>query len=331
MKICLTANSGGHLNQLLQLQPFYTNYEYFFITNRTGFSEELSRTAKVYFVEKFIMKEIISKFQLFKPLKNLLQSIIPLIREKPDLIITTGAGVSLGACIIGKVIRSRIVFIESIARTSTPSSFGKVIKHLADKTYVQWPELQKYYKDSEYAGIIFNFNEIKNNPFPSNEIRKILVTFGTYKLQFNRILKELDSLIESGNLKAEIIAQIGHSDYKPKHFEHFDYCAQSRMHSLISESDLVICQGGSGSIMDSLMRGKKVIAVPRMMVFGEFFDDHQVELVGEMEKANLIQAVYKIEDLHSAINNVETFIPDLKKINYTPFYKKLGESFKVCE
>ena len=71
MKICLTANSGGHLNQLLQLRSIYKNYEYFFITDRNAFSEELAKTENVYFVEKFVIKEIFLKHQYYKPLKNL--------------------------------------------------------------------------------------------------------------------------------------------------------------------------------------------------------------------------------------------------------------------
>jgi len=327
MKICLTANSGGHLNQLLQLKPFYENHEYFFLTNKTPFSEELSRFEKVYFVEKFIIKEMLSKLQFIKPFKNLYQTIKPFYKEKPDVIITTGAGVSLGACLIGKLIRCRIVFIESIARTNSPSTFGKLAKYIADLIFVQWRGLQTYYSNSIYSGIIFNFNNINDDIFKTGEIKKILVTFGTYKLQFNRILIELDNLKKSGELKAEIVAQIGASDYIPENFEYFDYCGQSVMHSLISESDLIICQGGSGSIMDSLMMGKRVIAIPRLKCFGEFLDDHQLELVKEMEDAGLILAVYNIHDLFSVIKSIEKFKPKLNELKNFSIISQIEKLF----
>lgn len=325
MKICLTANSGGHLNQLLQLKQLQRDNDCFFITNKTRFSEELAQSRRVYFVDKVIIREAIKKARFGAPLRNIFQSLKPLLNEKPDVIITTGAGASLGACLIGKLLGCRVVFIESIARTSQPSTFGKAVKHLANKIFVQWPDLVAHYKNASHAGIIFDFNHLHDGSFEEKEPRNILVTFGTYNLQFNRILIELDRLKEANRLPAEIVAQTGDSDYQPRQFEHFAYCEQSKMHALVDNCDLVICQGGSGSIMDSLLKGKKVIAIPRRVAFGEFFDDHQVELVNQMEKAGLILAVHDIKDLMDAIEASRTFRPRLDSLKNSPFSQTLQQ------
>lgn len=309
MKICLTANSGGHLNQLLHLSPFYKKYEYFFVTDKNSFSEELSESEKVYFIEKFVFKEVIKKRKFIQPIKNILQAIIIFIKERPDIVITTGAGAAFGPWLLGKIFL-KTIFIESIARTNEPSTFGRVFGRRSDKVFVQWQSMKEYYPKAVYTGIIFSFKDIKAD---KTKIDKIFITVGTYHLQFDRLFIEIDNLIEKGILKQKVIAQIGSTKYTPKHYEYFDYCGQKKLHDIIANIDLVICQGGSGSIMDSLLRGKKVIGVPRLLEYKEFFDNHQIQLVGELEHSGLILAVYDIKNLEDIIKKAESFIPEFGK------------------
>jgi UDP-N-acetylglucosamine--N-acetylmuramyl-(pentapeptide) pyrophosphoryl-undecaprenol N-acetylglucosamine transferase len=326
MKICLTANSGGHLNQLLQLKSFYKNHDYFFVTDKNAFSQELAKKELVYFVEKFIFKEIISKFQFIKPVKNIFKSFVIFLKERPDIIITTGAGTAFGMWLFGKFFK-KTIFIESIARTNAPSTFGKQIGFRSDKVFVQWRNMMQYYNDAVYAGIIFNFNDI-DIKLKNSKIKNIFVTTGTYKLQFNRILTEIDILIENKKINCNVIAQIGSSTYKPKHYKFFDFCGQVELHKQIDNADLIICQGGSGSIMDSLLKGKRVIAVPRLMEFNEFFDNHQIQLVGELESSGLIMAVNDIYDLLNAIKNADKFKPKFNSMNQSKFGSLLEDTIK---
>lgn len=324
MKICLTANSGGHLNQLIQLKALYSRYDHFFVTDRNSFSEELAKTENVYFVQKFIIREVISKFQFLKPLKNIVQSLVIFFKERPRIIITTGAGTSMGIWLMGKIFFQKTIFIESVARTDEPSTFGKIIGRRSGVVFVQWEKMLNFYKKGVYSGLIFDFKNVKIKGTDS-KIKKIFLTAGTYKLQFNRLLNEVDRLIEKGHLNCKISAQIGSSDYLPKHFDYFDYCGQKQLHKAIEESDLVICQGGSGSIMDSLLRGKRVIAIPRLPEFNEFFDNHQIQLSGELERLGLILAVYEINKLGDVIEKAKDFKPDFRRINQTKFYDYLED------
>lgn len=323
MRICLTANSGGHLNQLLQLKSFYKNYKYFFVTDENAFSKELSKNEKVYFVEKFIFEEIISKLEFIKPIKNILKSFIIFLKERPDVIITTGAGTAFGMWLFGRLFK-KTVFIESIARTTEPSTFGKTIGSRSNVVFVQWQNMLQHYKNAVYAGIIFNFNDIKTK-MVGQGIKNIFITTGTYKLQFNRLIAEIDMLIENKKIRANVIAQIGSSTYKPKNFTYFEFCGQIELHKHIDNADLIICQGGSGSIMDSLLKGKRVIAIPRLTEFNEFFDDHQIQLVSELEQLGLILAAYNINSLGNIINKAKKFNPQFNKLNKSRYSKYLSE------
>lgn len=77
----------------------------------------------------------------------------------------------------------------------------------------------------------------------------IFVILGTQKFQFNRLLKELDVLVENGSLREEVFAQIGHSDYEPQHYQFKRFVNQEEFEQLIDCSSVVITHSGVGSII----------------------------------------------------------------------------------
>ena len=75
-------------------------------------------------------------------------------KEKPDVIITTGALLSFPFCFIGRK-KSKIIYIESFARVNNKSLTGKLIYPFADLFIVQWKSMLKYYPKAKYTGGIF--------------------------------------------------------------------------------------------------------------------------------------------------------------------------------
>jgi len=137
MKICMTSSAGGHLNQLLKLLPI-VGKDTFFITSACHMKNVL-KNYKMYYMEDPVRR----------PLKFLINSIKAfsiLMKEKPKVIITTGAGIVVPICLIGKLFfRTRIIFIESLSRVETPSMTGKILYPLSDVFIVQWKQLLKFY------------------------------------------------------------------------------------------------------------------------------------------------------------------------------------------
>ena len=132
----------------------------------------------------------------------------------------------------------------------------------------------------------------------------IFVTVGSQKFQFNRLLKKIDELIESGDIKEEVFAQIGVSDYTPKNYNYKDFVTQDEFKEYMDKADLIITHAGTGAIVTALKKDKKVIAIPRLSEFGEHVDDHQIQLIDEFKEMNFIEPVYKIDELKLAIKNV---------------------------
>ena len=143
----------------------------------------------------------------------------------------------------------------------------------------------------------------------------IFVTVGAQKFQFNRLLIEIDKLIENKSIKEKVFAQIGVSEYIPKNYEYTDFTTQDEFSEKIDEANLIITHGGTGVIVNALKKGKKVIAIPRLSKYGEHVDDHQIQLIKEFEEMNFIEPVYEIDELSNAIyvSNTDKIIEDIEK------------------
>lgn len=129
----------------------------------------------------------------------------------------------------------------------------------------------------------------------------IFIILGSQKFQFNRLLQAVDALKKKGEIKDDIIAQSGYSDYKPSSFQTLDFVGRADFEQYISKADLVICHGGTGAIITALKRGRKVIAVPRNKNHGEHVDDHQFQIVSMFADLQLLEACQDVKDLGQAI------------------------------
>lgn len=129
----------------------------------------------------------------------------------------------------------------------------------------------------------------------------ILVTLGTQRFPFNRLLLAIDELVGNGSIKEQVFAQVGHSTYKPKHYEFTKMISSNSMDEYVKKCSLIITHSGTSSIIGGLKEQKKVIVVPRQKKFGEHVDDHQIEIAQMFEKKGMIEAVYDIDILEKHI------------------------------
>ena len=132
----------------------------------------------------------------------------------------------------------------------------------------------------------------------------IFVTLGSQKFQFNRLLKELDRLLEEKLIDEEIFAQIGASDYKPRNYKYKEFIDRDEFKEMMDKSDIIIAHGGTGAIITAVKKEKKVIAIPRLVKYEEHVDDHQIQLIDEFKELNLIYPVYDEKDLEKAIKEI---------------------------
>ena len=146
LKICLACSAGGHLRELTQLLGAVEGHDTFFLTFRREDSEELD--GRVYFVSD-------PKRDPLKLLKNVIQSARVILKERPDVVMTTGAGVAVPACYLGKLLGAKVVYIESLTRIDRSSLSGRAVYPIADLFFVQWRSLlSEYGKKAQYGGAV---------------------------------------------------------------------------------------------------------------------------------------------------------------------------------
>lgn len=134
----------------------------------------------------------------------------------------------------------------------------------------------------------------------------IFVTLGSQKFQFNRLLIELDKLVEEKKICNDIFAQIGYSDYKPKNYEFKEFLDREQFAEIMERCEIVITHGGTGAIVGAVKRDKKVIAVPRLAKFGEHVDDHQLQIIDQFTNMNFIVGVKDTNEIYEALELLKT-------------------------
>lgn len=147
MKICIVSSAGGHLVQCLRLLPILKKYKVFVVTFEKTPLKGLLKGLKTYLIEN-------PQRNPFRYIMSTPKFLTILIKEKPDVVITTGAGIAVPICLFAKYFfGSKIIFIESFSRIYEPSSTGKLLYKHADLFIVQWPKaLKKYGKKAIYGG-----------------------------------------------------------------------------------------------------------------------------------------------------------------------------------
>ncbi|RYL98448.1 glycosyltransferase [Sporolactobacillus sp. THM7-7] len=151
-KICLISSSGGHLSQIKRLIPVANPFSFALITEKNTTTADLKEKYETYYLKQQDRKTKWLPILLFI---NSLLSLYYFLKIRPKVIITTGAGAVIPFCLVGKLLGAKIVFIESFAKVNTPTMTGKLIYKIANQFYVQWPELKKYYPNSNYRGTIY--------------------------------------------------------------------------------------------------------------------------------------------------------------------------------
>ena len=138
----------------------------------------------------------------------------------------------------------------------------------------------------------------------------ILVMLGTQNNSFHRLLEEIDDLINKGIINDEVVVQAGHTKYKSKNMKIFSLIPLEELEELIEKADLIITHGGVGSIISSLKKGKKVIAVPRLHEYQEHVNNHQKEIVETFDKKRYIIGIQDVKELNEAIEKSKDFVPE---------------------
>lgn len=154
-KVMFISSTGGHFHEMSQLKPLLDKYDYYIVTEKTS--------DKMYLKDKHPKKVSYLVYGTkdhmltypFKLLINCFKSLFIYLKVRPKVIITTGAHTAGPMCCIGKLLGSKIIFIETMANLTTKTITGKIIYKFADLFIVQWESMLSLYPKAKYGGWIF--------------------------------------------------------------------------------------------------------------------------------------------------------------------------------
>jgi beta-1,4-N-acetylglucosaminyltransferase len=145
-KLLLVCSSGGHFYQLFSLRDFWKEYTRCWVTFKMDDTIFRLTNERIYW----------ANHPTNRNLKNLIKNFFlawkVIAREKPDLIISTGAGVAVPFLYIGRLFGCKTIYIESLTRINQMSLTGMMVYPLVDDFLVQWREMSKKYNRARFAG-----------------------------------------------------------------------------------------------------------------------------------------------------------------------------------
>ena len=142
-------SSGGHLTHLYMLKDFWKDKDRFWVTLDKTDANSILKDERKYYCYYPTNRSIKALF------KNTIIALKVLKKEKPDLIISSGAAVAVPFFYLGKLMGAKLIYIEVFDRIDKPTMTGKMVYPIVDKFIVQWEEQKKVYPKAINLGSIF--------------------------------------------------------------------------------------------------------------------------------------------------------------------------------
>ena len=154
-KAIFISSTGGHLSELMMLEPMFSKFDYHLVTEKTGSTKSLKNVygKRIDYLVFGTRENKIS--YIFKFGFNCLKSLWIFLKKRPDVVITTGTHTAVPMCYIAHLFKKKVVFIETYANITSRTKSGNFVYKIADLFIVQWPEMLELYPNAICLGGVF--------------------------------------------------------------------------------------------------------------------------------------------------------------------------------
>lgn len=281
--VLLAASAGGHLDLLMAVAPTVVDRRArVWVTSSTSRGEAL-RAARS-------DVELIPEFRgsVVSALRNVAAAARIIARHRPRLVVTSGAGVVVPLCLLARLTGSRLVFVETMARVTSPSRTARLMSRVAGRILVQWPELTAELPGATVCEPAL-LQDVPTGDRSGGE--GTFVAVGTHEQGFDRLLEIVDRAARDGVLPAPVSAQTGASGYAAGTIDAQPFVPGTELNERMRRARVVVCHGGAGIISSALAGGRTPIVVPRRAALREHIDDHQYQLTRKLAERGLVVLV----------------------------------------
>jgi len=148
MKVLLVCSPGGHLQQMLALEPAWRGLDRAWVTLGGADVGYLLKD------EDVTLGNGPTNRSLINLVRNLRLAWRVLRKRRPDAVLSTGAGLAVPFFLVGRLLGIRLVYVESVTRTEEISLSGRLVYRLTNRFFVQWPRAAERLRRAEYAGSV---------------------------------------------------------------------------------------------------------------------------------------------------------------------------------
>ena len=302
LRLCLAASGGGHVRQILDLEPLWKDAPHLFVTEDTALGRSIAQDHPTAFVAHVALGQarLGAPFHMAAAaVRNAWQSLRMVLRYRPEVVITTGAGSMFFTVLWARMMGARIVLVDSFARFDHPSAFARIAAPLAHLKIAQGAESGRNWPGS----VVFDPFRVLDRPRPPK--KKLLFATVGATLKFDRLVELVAHARRSNLLDGyDVVIQTGEGGTQPEGMECHETLPFERMRALLAEADIVVCHGGTGSLITALREGCRIIAVPRRFDRGEHYDDHQSEITSAFAERGLLEVADTEAEFAAALDTV---------------------------
>ena len=182
--------------------------------------------------------------------RNSVLAVRLLLRERPSLIVSAGAGVAVPFFVAAWLLRIPTVFIEVYDRVDTPTMTGRLCGPFTTRRIVQWQSQLEFYPDAQPRG--------------APPVKPLVVALaGTDHHPFDRLVEWVDAAA-ARRPDVRFLVQHGSATHAATRWPRGrPFLAHDRLVALLAEASVAICHGGPGTIMDAREAGHVPLCVPR--------------------------------------------------------------------
>ncbi len=274
MPTLLVASAGGHFEELrllrsrLGVQPDETTW----VTWNTAQTRSALGSEERIFVEPCQPKDLRRVLQDSVAARRVLSG------RHWDRVISTGSIVAVPFLTVARYYGIASHYIESAARVSGPSLSARILERVPGvHCYGQSRSWTADRRSWQYRGSVFDaFDPQEGKP---RDIRKVVVTLGTSRYSFPRLVTALRGALPRS---AEVVWQIGPTPFDDPGVQTHARMAQDELSAAMREADLVIAHAGVGTALQAMEAGHCPVLIPRRADLHEHVDDHQFEVAAEL-------------------------------------------------
>ncbi len=135
-KVLAISSGGGHWVELLRLRPALEGHDVVYATVSELYRDQVAGAPLRVIPD-------VTRWDRVGLVRTAVAVLAVVVRERPDVVISTGALPGFLGIVLGKLVGARTVWVDSMANVEELSMSGKKVGRYADLWLTQWPELAR--------------------------------------------------------------------------------------------------------------------------------------------------------------------------------------------